>query len=122
MLGLFAFFYAALHFATYAVLDQGLRGPAILQDVSKRPFIFVGAAALLLLTPLALTSTAASVRRLGFPAWKRLHRLVYPAAALAAVHFWWRVKKDVREPAIYAAILVVLLAARVVARRRSSRP
>jgi len=121
MLGLFAFFYAALHFATYAVLDQNLRGAAIFKDVTQRPFIYVGAAALVLLTPLALTSTAASVRRLGFPAWKRLHRLVYPAAALAAIHFWWRVKKDVTEPAIFAAILAVLLLARVAIAWRSRR-
>jgi methionine sulfoxide reductase heme-binding subunit len=113
-LGLFAYFYACLHFATYALVDQGLRGKAIVADVAKRPFILSGFAAFLLLTPLALTSTAASVRRLGFVRWKRLHRLVYAAGALAAFHFWLRVKKDVREPAIYAVVLGVLLLARVV--------
>ena len=114
MLGLFAFFYACLHFATYAIVDQGLRGKAIVADVAKRPFILSGFAAFLLLAPLAATSTAASVRRLGFPRWKRLHRLAYAAGALAALHFWLRVKKDVREPAIYAAVLGALLLARVV--------
>jgi sulfoxide reductase heme-binding subunit YedZ len=112
MLGLFAFFYASLHFATYVTLDQGLRFSALLADVTKRKFIFVGFAAFVLLAPLAATSTAASVQRLGFPRWKRLHRLVYFAGALVAIHFWLRVKKDVREPAVYAAILVVLLLVR----------
>src|SRR5262249_45259387 len=125
MLGLFAYFYACLHFATYAIVDQGLRGKAILADVSKRPFILSGFAAFLLLTPLAATSTAAAVRRLGFPRWKRLHRLAYVAGALAAFHFWLRVKKDVRQPAIYAAVLGALLLARVVVvlreRRRRAR-
>ena len=124
MLGLFAYFYACLHFATYAIVDQGLRGKAIVADVAKRPFILSGFGAFLLLTPLAATSTAAAVRRLGFPRWKRLHRLVYGAAALAAFHFWLRVKKDVREPAIYAAALAALLLARVavwaLARRRAA--
>ena len=113
MLGLFAFFYAGLHFATYAIVDQGLKGRAIVADVAKRPFILSGFAAFVLLTPLAATSTAAAVRRLGFARWKRLHRLAYAAGALAAFHFWLRVKKDVREPAIYAAVLAALLLARI---------
>ena len=121
MLGLFAYFYACVHFATYAIVDQGLRGKAIVADVTKRPFILSGFAAFLLLTPLAFTSTAASVRRLGFPRWKRLHRLAYAAGALAAFHFWLRVKKDVREPEIYAAVLAALLAARVVVAIRDRR-
>lgn len=113
MLGLFAFFYASLHFSTYVIVDQGLRARAILADVTKRPFIISGFAAFLLLVPLAATSTAAAVQRLGFVRWKRLHRLAYVAGALAAFHFWLRVKSDVREPAIYAAVLAVLLLARV---------
>ena len=121
MLGLFAYFYACLHFATYAIVDQGLRGKAIVADVTKRPFILSGFAAFLLLTPLAATSTANAVRRLGFARWKRLHRLVYAAGALAAFHFWLRVKKDVREPAVYAAVLGVLLLARVAVRARDRR-
>ena len=81
--------------------------------MTKRPFIISGFAAFVLLVPLAWTSTAASVQRLGFARWKRLHRLAYLAGALAAFHFWLRVKKDVREPAIYAGILAVLLLTRL---------
>jgi sulfoxide reductase heme-binding subunit YedZ len=114
MLGLFAFFYAVLHACTYAGLDQGLNVAAIFADVTKRKFIFLGFAAFVLLIPLAATSTANAVRRLGFPRWKRLHRLVYLSATVAAIHFFLKVKKDIREPAIYAAILALLLAARVV--------
>jgi methionine sulfoxide reductase heme-binding subunit len=121
MLGLFAFFYASLHFATYAIVDQGLRGRAILADVTKRPFIISGFAAFLLLVPLAATSTANAVRRLGFARWKRLHRLAYAAGALAAFHFWLRVKKDVREPAVYAGVLAALLLARVAFAFRDAR-
>ena len=113
MLGLFAFFYAALHFATYIALDQGFRFGAIAKDVVMRKFIFVGVAAFLMLGALAATSTAASVQRLGFPRWKRLHRLVYAAGVLGVIHFFLRVKKDVSEPAVYAAVLALLLLARV---------
>lgn len=118
MLGLYAFFYASLHFAVYAGLDQRFDLAAIWADVSKRRFIFVGFSALLLLVPLALTSTQRAVRRLGFVLWKRIHRLAYLAAALGAVHFIWRVKKDLREPLAYAALLCVLLSVRVVAYAR----
>jgi methionine sulfoxide reductase heme-binding subunit len=113
MLGLFAFFYACVHVLTYSGVDQGLDWAAIWKDVTKRKFIFVGFAAFVLLVPLAVTSTQASVRRLGFVRWKRLHRLAYVATALAAVHFFLRVKKDVREPLVYAVVLAALLAARV---------
>jgi len=113
MLGLFAFFYASLHAATYALLDQRGNLRAIFADVTKRPFIIAGFAAFLILIPLAATSTANAVRRLGFPRWKRLHRLVYLAGALAVTHFVLRVKKDVREPAVYGVILGVLLLTRV---------
>jgi methionine sulfoxide reductase heme-binding subunit len=124
MLGLFAFFYAALHFGTYIGLDQGFRFGAVLADVTKRKFIFLGFAAFVLLAPLAATSTAASVQRLGFPRWKRLHRLVYPIAILGVIHFFLRVKKDVSEPAVYGAALALLLLARVYvsARDRRRRP
>jgi sulfoxide reductase heme-binding subunit YedZ len=108
-LGLLAFLYAALHVTTYVVLDQGADFRAIWADVSERRFIFVGFSAFVLLVPLALTSTRASVRRLGFVAWTRLHALVYPAALLASIHFIWRVKKDLREPLIYAGVLATLL-------------
>jgi sulfoxide reductase heme-binding subunit YedZ len=115
MLGVLAFFYAALHFATYVGLDQFFDWPAIWKDVSKRPFIFVGFAAFVLLVLLALTSTNAAVRRLGFARWQRLHRLAYVAPVLGALHFYWRVKKDVSEPVAYAAVLGVLLAIRLLA-------
>ncbi|WP_163997987.1 sulfite oxidase heme-binding subunit YedZ [Pyxidicoccus caerfyrddinensis] len=111
-LGLLAFTYAASHFLVYAVLDQGLKLGAILEDIGKRPFITVGFTALMLLVPLAVTSTNAWVRRLGFPRWQRLHRLAYVAAVLGVVHFVWRVKKDLTEPLLYAAVLALLFAVR----------
>jgi len=113
MLGLLGFAYAVMHFLTYAVLDQGLAWGAILADITKRPFITVGFLALVLLTPLAVTSTNRMVRRLGFPTWQRLHRLVYVAVSLGVVHFIWRVKKDLTEPLVYACVLGLLLAVRV---------
>lgn len=115
-LGLLGFFYALLHVGTYVGLDQGFDWAAIWADVTKRRFIFVGALAFVLLIPLAATSTAGSVRRLGYTRWARLHRLAYVAPVLAAVHFYWRVKSDAGEPLMYAAVLATLLAARVVTR------
>jgi sulfoxide reductase heme-binding subunit YedZ len=122
-LGLFAFFYAALHFLTYLVLDQGFDWAAIVADVVKRPFITAGFAALLLLAPLAATSTTASIRRLGYRRWLRLHQLVYLAGGLAVLHFVWRVKIDLSQPLLYAAVLGALLAVRLAVwlRRRPSR-
>lgn len=117
MIGLFAFFYLALHFVAY-IVDQWFDWPAILVDLTKRPFIIVGAVAFLMLIPLAVTSTKAMMKRLGGVAWKRLHRLVYPATALAALHFAMSVKADLREPLIYAVITVILLAARLGLGRR----
>jgi methionine sulfoxide reductase heme-binding subunit len=111
-LGLFAFFYAAIHFVSYFV-DQSFDGSAIVADIVKRPFITVGFAALVLLIPLALTSTKGWVKRLGYVRWQQIHWLVYPAGALAAVHFVWRVKRDVSQPLAYAVILAVLLAIRL---------
>ena len=113
LLGLLAFFYALLHFSLYAGLDQGLRGGAILADITKRPFITVGFLALVLLVPLAVTSTQRMIRRLGFPRWQRLHRLAYVAAVLGVVHFVWRVKQDVTEPLVYGGVLTLLFALRV---------
>jgi sulfoxide reductase heme-binding subunit YedZ len=123
MVGLFAFFYAVLHFTLYLAIDQGFDFAVVWEDITKRPFIFVGFAALLLMTPLAVTSTNGSVRRLGTARWQRLHRLVYPVAILAAVHFLWRVKADYSEPAAYAGVLATLLAFRIwdAARRRKGR-
>ena len=118
-LGLFAFSYACLHLATYAGVDQFFDWKAIGEDVVKRPFITVGFAAFLLLVPLALTSTDAAVRRLGFVRWKRLHRLVYVAAALGVVHFVWRVKADLRDQLLFAAAIALLFAIRIAAALRT---
>jgi sulfoxide reductase heme-binding subunit YedZ len=121
MLGLWAFAFAALHLATYVAVDQRFDWPVLWADVTQRKFMVVGFCAFLLLVPLALTSTDASVRRLGYRRWKALHRLVYPAGVLAVVHFLWRVKLDVREPLIYAAVLGVLFLVRVVDAVRTRR-
>jgi sulfoxide reductase heme-binding subunit YedZ len=121
LLGLEAFLYACLHFSTYLGLDQQLDFPAIWGDIVKRKFMTIGFAAFTLLIPLAMTSTKGMVRRLGFPRWKRLHRLVYVAAALGVVHFVWRVKSDLRQPLIFAFALTLLLAVRVVDWARGAR-
>jgi sulfoxide reductase heme-binding subunit YedZ len=113
-LGLFAFFYASLHFLTYLALDQVFDWEAVVEDIAQRPFITVGFLALVLLVPLALTSTTASIKRLGYRRWQRLHRLAYVAGVLAVVHFIWRVKIDVTQPLIYASVLGALLMVRVV--------
>ena len=113
MLGLFAFFYACLHFTTYVWLDQFFDAAAIARDIVKRPFITVGFAAFVLLVPLAVTSANAMVRRLGGKAWQRLHYLIYLIATLGVVHYWWLVKKDVTQPMLFAFALAVLLAYRV---------
>jgi sulfoxide reductase heme-binding subunit YedZ len=118
-LGLLAFLELTLHLLAWAALDQGLQLRTLLEDVVKRPFLTVGFAAWLLLTPLALTSTAAAVRRLGFVRWKRLHRLAYLCAALGVVHFTWKQKKDITEPLAYGAVLAALLLGRLPARRTS---
>ncbi|BBL77269.1 protein-methionine-sulfoxide reductase heme-binding subunit MsrQ (plasmid) [Methylomagnum ishizawai] len=113
MLGLFAFFYACLHLATYLALDQFFAWTEILADIVKRPYITVGSAAFVMLVPLAATSTDGMVRRLGGQRWKRLHRCVYLIAVCGVVHFWWLVKKDLGEPAGFAAILSASLLARL---------
>ena len=119
-LGLFAFFYACLHFCIY-LFDQGFAWAYIVEDVAERPYVTAGFTALLLLLPLALTSTRGWIRRLG-KGWQKLHRLVYLAAGLAVVHFLWLVKADLREPLIYAAVFAALMALRLVpAKRRSPR-
>ncbi|HMI86475.1 MAG TPA: protein-methionine-sulfoxide reductase heme-binding subunit MsrQ [Polyangiaceae bacterium] len=117
MVGLFAFFYAALHFTTYLALDQAFDFSDIGADIVKRKFITIGFAAFVTLVPLAVTSTDAAVKRLGFRRWKRIHRLVYVAAVLGVVHFVWRVKADYLEPALFALTLTVLLFARFVPAR-----
>jgi len=121
-LGLLCFLYAVLHVATWAGLDHGLAWRAAAEDVVERPYITVGFASFLMLAALAATSTRGSVRRLGARRWQALHRLVYVAAVGAVVHFWWGVKADVREPAIYAAVVGALLADRALRALRRSRP
>jgi sulfoxide reductase heme-binding subunit YedZ len=116
MLGLYAFFYACVHFTTFVWFDHWFDVGEIVKDVIKRPFVTIGFAAFLLLWPLALTSTNAMVRRLG-PNWQRLHRLVYVAAILGVAHFWWLVKRDLTEPALFAAGLAALLGIRLYWRR-----
>jgi sulfoxide reductase heme-binding subunit YedZ len=113
MLGLFAFFYASLHLCVYAGLDQELNGHDILADVVKRKFITVGFVSFVLMVPLAVTSTDAMVRRLGFKTWKALHRLAYVSAGLGVVHFIWRVKADLRWPLAFGLMLAALFAARM---------
>jgi sulfoxide reductase heme-binding subunit YedZ len=109
MLGLFAFFYGCLHLMTYVGLDQSFDWPALWKDVYKRPFVTAGFAAWLLMVPLALTSTAWSIRKLGGKRWQRLHRLIYFSALGGVIHYYWLVKSDVRRPLLYGAILLVLM-------------
>ena len=119
-LGLAAFSYATAHFLTWSVLDNGLDWAGIAEDIGKRPFVTVGFTAFVLLIPLAATSTRASIRRLG-KRWVSLHRLAYVAAALGVVHYVWLVKKDLRPPLAYAAVLVALLGVRIGLRYSKSR-
>jgi sulfoxide reductase heme-binding subunit YedZ len=112
MLGLFAFFYVSTHLAIYLVIDLGGYWSQLLGEIVKRPYITVGFSAWLLLIPLALTSTRAMMRRLGRH-WQRLHRLVYLAALLGALHFLWLVKADHREPAMYLGVFALLMLARL---------
>ena len=118
MFGLFALFYAVLHFSIYLLLDQNGRLSDLWQDIVKRPYITLGMLALLSLIPLGVTSTAKAQRRLGRD-WTRLHRLVYVIAILGVWHFWWQVKKDIREPLLYACGLTLLLGYRLWKARRS---
>lgn len=124
MLGLFAFFYVCLHFMTYIGVDQFFDLGAIWADIVKRPYITIGVACFLLLVPLAVTSTNAMQRKLGGKRWVQLHRLVYVIAIGGVVHYWLLVKKDIRQPLLYAAILALLLGLRWWWRRNAavSRP
>jgi sulfoxide reductase heme-binding subunit YedZ len=112
MLGLFAFFYVCLHFMTWFILDKSFSLSDMWADVVKRRFITAGMSGFALLLPLAITSTAGWVRRLGFAQWQRLHRLIYFAALAGVIHYYWLVKSDIRLPVMYGAILLVLLAYR----------
>jgi sulfoxide reductase heme-binding subunit YedZ len=129
MVGLFAFFYGTLHFLTYVIVDRfaGLDFPdgfvawstvrnlaaSVSDDIYKRPFITVGFTALTLMAPLAATSTAGMIRRLGGKRWNALHRLVYASALLGVVHYWWLVKADIHRPETYAVVVAALLAFRI---------
>ncbi len=117
MLGLYAFFYALVHFSTFVWFDHWFDVGEIVKDVIKRPFVTVGFAAFVLLWPLALTSTNAMVRRLGRN-WQRLHRLVYVIAVLGVVHYWWLVKRDLTEPVLFSLVLALLLGLRLYWRRK----
>jgi sulfoxide reductase heme-binding subunit YedZ len=119
LIGLFAFFYALIHFSIFLVFDLELSFGDLVTEVVKRPWITVGFAALMILTLLAVTSPQAMLRRLGGKRWQAIHRLVYLAAILGIVHFLWSQKKDVTLPVRYAVVLGVLLGARLVPRRRA---
>ena len=123
MFGLFAFFYACLHFSIYWIdlfygaknINQSLDLAGVFRDVAKRPFITAGFTAFVLLIPLAITSTSGWIRRLGGKRWLRLHQLIYVSAVAAVIHFWWQVKSDIRKPLLFAVIVGVLLAYRAIA-------
>ena len=124
MLGLYAFFYVCLHFTAWLWLDRYFAWGQILEDISKRPYITVGFTAFVLLIPLAVTSTAGWIRRLGGKRWQLLHRLVYVSAVLGVVHYYWLVKSDVRKPLEYAFLVGALLLFRIgswiIGRRRAA--
>jgi methionine sulfoxide reductase heme-binding subunit len=113
MFGLFAFFYVCLHFTAYLTIDQYFAWAAMLKDIQKRPFITVGFTGFVLLIPLAITSTAGWIRRLGGKRWQLLHRAIYVTAIAGVIHYYWLVKSDVREPLMYGGILTLLMLFRV---------
>ena len=119
LIGLFAFFYATIHFLIYAVFDRELSLAGLGEDIAKRPWITVGFTVFLILLTLAITSPQAMVRKLG-KRWQTLHRLIYVAAGLAVLHFTWAQKKDISLPLAYAAVLAVILASRLVLRPRKT--
>jgi sulfoxide reductase heme-binding subunit YedZ len=112
MVGLFAFFYGCLHFTTYLWLDKFFAWGEIVKDIGKRPFITAGFAAFIVLTPLAITSTAGWIRRLGGKRWQMLHRLIYFSAIAGVVHYYWLVKSDIRKPVFYGGLVAILLVCR----------
>jgi sulfoxide reductase heme-binding subunit YedZ len=121
-LGLATFFWAFGHLSIYLGLDQQLDLSDIIADVTKHLYVTVGMLAFLLMVPLALTSTKASIRRLGGRKWNRLHQLVYVSAVAGCIHFLWAVKKDKQEPILYCAVFVLLFALRLVLRKGRARP
>ncbi len=123
MFGLFAFFYGSLHFLTWFGLDQGFELKYIVDDIVKRPYITVGFLGFVLMIPLALTSTAGWIRRLGGKRWNQLHRLIYVTGIAGVVHYWWLVKADISRPLAYGAILALLFGIRIwYTSRRSPAP
>ncbi len=113
MIGLFAFFYGCLHFLTYFCLDKFFDFHEIAKDVAKRPYITVGFTGFVLLIPLAVTSTAGWIRRMGGKRWQRLHRLIYVTACAGVIHYYWLVKSDIRLPALYGLLVALLLGFRL---------
>jgi len=128
MFGLFVFFYACVHFSIYWVdlfysaqlVNHSLDLAGVFRDVAKRPFVTAGFTALVLMVPLAITSTSGWIRRLGGKRWQQLHRLIYLSAIAAVIHFWWQVKSDIRKPLLFAIIVAVLLGDRKSTRLNSS--
>ena len=116
LLGLTAFWYALIHFVSYVVFDHSLSPSDIGSDIIEHPWVLVGFTSLVLLVPLAVTSTKGWIRRLGGKRWNRLHRLIYPATAAGLIHYFWLVKKDVSDPIYWAAALLIVLALRFVRR------
>jgi methionine sulfoxide reductase heme-binding subunit len=121
LIGLFAFFYACLHFTTYLWLDHGFDMAAIVKDVAKRPYVTAGFTAFVLMVPLAITSTAGWIRRLGGKRWQSLHRLIYISAIAAVVHYYWLVKSDIRLPLLYGVLVSLELAYRLLVLKRGTK-
>ncbi len=122
MLGLFAFFYACAHFSLFFSLDRGFSFASTLTEMAKRKYLIVGSTALLVMVPLAITSTNGMIKRLGGKRWRNLHRLAYVAAGCGVVHYYMQVKADTRQPLVFAAVLTVLLAWRLADGWRRRRP
>jgi sulfoxide reductase heme-binding subunit YedZ len=122
MIGLFAFFYGFLHFSTYLGVDKFFDFHEISRDIAKRPYITAGFTGFVLMLPLAITSTAGWIRRLGGKRWQRLHRLVYASAIAGVIHYYWLVKSDVRKPLLYGFLVALLLGFRTVLSFVNRRP
>ncbi|RED49077.1 sulfite oxidase heme-binding subunit YedZ [Aestuariispira insulae] len=120
MLGLYSFFYASLHLTSYLVLDHQLHWGRIIEDITKRPYIMVGLACVIILTMLAVTSPKAAIRKLGAKAWQKLHKLVYAAGCLGVIHYYLLVKADIRQPLLMAGILLLLFGIRFWHHRRAA--
>lgn len=121
LIGLFAFFYACLHFLAYVGLDQFFDMAAIWKDIAKRPYVTAGFTGFLAMIPLAVTSTVGWIRRLGGKRWQRLHRLIYLTAIAGVIHYYWLVKSDVRLPVFYGVLVVLELGFRVAVRKPSKK-